>query len=495
MEQYRDGFRLPSGFRDTPPHEMQTRRHVVARMEQVCKLYGFVPLDTSTLQLADAIGTYDAATEDRPHRNVFSLKDANEQWLALRVELTPCLMRSFSQSRNNLRLPLRCYQFGTVWRRRTGKLDRRRALDHFDVDLVGVAAPIGDAELCGLACALLDGLGFERCDYHVRVFNRQVVAALLEAVGEREPMACWRPDGTLAPVLAAMDAAHSHDLTEVRRMLTEGLPDSWGDLYRGAGLTESEADLVIAFLQAASDDRATVVSRLRSLFTTSDRASSSVMELDAMDRCLNAFGLDSDRVMYDPAFVRGPSFYNGTTLEVVMHNEPSTDGTDLMRGKERLRRAVAYGGRYAFPAAPMKRTETAVGMSVDLDRLMLRIKNTVQDSGSPVVVTLLEQLRSNDYIGMVRELRMAGVAAELACTEGPFFKQLQYADRRGARLAIICGDDEFTTGHVLIRDLWRGKERSFGIRDRKEWLSQSRTAQVSVPRQEMVEMVRRMLEL
>jgi histidyl-tRNA synthetase len=461
-------------------------------MEEVCKLYGFVPLGTPAVQLAEAIGRFDAQTDDIPDHDAFSLKDIDEQWLALRVELTPCLTRSLAENSNTIRLPLRCYQFGTVWRRRAGKLDRRRALDHFDVDLIGVQSPIGDAELCGLICALLENLGFDRSDYHIRVFNRMVVAALLQLVGEKDPMSCWRTDGSVGSILAAMDAMHSHGLAEVRKMLVGGLPDSWGNSHWSRRLSETEADLVIAFLQTASVDRAEVVKRLRPLLAASTTGEQGIIELDTMDGCLNAFGLESGRVIYDPSFVRGPSFYDGVTLEVVMHHEPATDGAGLMRGKERLRRAVAFGGRYAVQTA-QKGNLSAVGMSVDLDRLMLRIKRSLKDLTSPVVVTMLEPSRMDDYIKIVGELRAACVPAELACVSGRFARQIQYADRRGARLAIICGGNEFDAGQVLIRDLWRGREQSRNIPDRKEWLRQSRAAQVSVQRQEIVTSVRGML--
>ena len=73
-----------------------------------------------------------------------------------------------------------------------------------------------------------------------------------------------------------------------------------------------------------------------------------------------------------------------------------------------------------------------------------------------------------------------------------FGKQLQYADRRSAPLAIIQGGDEKASGVVQIKDLIEGKRLSAEIEDNATWRA-ARPAQVTVPEAELVDTVRRML--
>ena len=63
-------------------------------------------------------------------------------------------------------------------------------------------------------------------------------------------------------------------------------------------------------------------------------------------------------------------------------------------------------------------------------------------------------------------------------------KQLKYADRRDAAFAVICGEEEFASGSVQIKDLKLGAELAGSITDRDEWKEQKQ--QFSVQRSEMV---------
>ena len=59
--------------------------------------------------------------------------------------------------------------------------------------------------------------------------------------------------------------------------------------------------------------------------------------------------------------------------------------------------------------------------------------------------------------------------------------------------AIICGEDEFNSGQVSIKDLLLGRELSKEVEDRAEWVRE-RPAQVTVPRAELVDTVKKILE-
>jgi histidyl-tRNA synthetase len=91
---------------------------------------------------------------------------------------------------------------------------------------------------------------------------------------------------------------------------------------------------------------------------------------------------------------------------------------------------------------------------------------------------------------MVSELRRAGVRAELYLGSAGLKAQMKYADKRGASLAVIEGDDERARGEVQIKDLAAGARAAETISTREAWRD-VRPAQFSVPRSKLVEEVER----
>ncbi len=111
----------------------------------------------------------------------------------------------------------------------------------------------------------------------------------------------------------------------------------------------------------------------------------------------------------------------------------------------------------------------------------------------PVVVLVLDRARIPAYQSMVTELRNAGIPAELYLGTSGLKAQMKYADKRGASLAVIEGDEERARGEVQIKDLAAGALAAEAIASREAW-RQARPAQFSVPRTDLVKAVKRWRE-
>jgi histidyl-tRNA synthetase len=96
------------------------------------------------------------------------------------------------------------------------------------------------------------------------------------------------------------------------------------------------------------------------------------------------------------------------------------------------------------------------------------------------------------YQAMVSELRAAGIRAEMYLGGSGMKAQMKYADKRGAPIAVIEGEDERAKGEVTLKDLILGAEMSKEIEDNTAW-REGQPAQISVPRARLVEEVRAML--
>jgi histidyl-tRNA synthetase len=83
-------------------------------------------------------------------------------------------------------------------------------------------------------------------------------------------------------------------------------------------------------------------------------------------------------------------------------------------------------------------------------------------TGTPaqVLVTYFDAARLGDYERMARELRAAGFAVEVYPEPVALGKQLKYADRKGHRVALIAGSQEFAAGQWQVKDLRAGQAES-----------------------------------
>ena len=89
---FRPKARLPKGLRDSSASMVRAEARMIARIREVYERYGFDPLETSAFEYADALGKF-LPDEDRPNEGVFAFQDDDEQWLALRYDLTAPLAR------------------------------------------------------------------------------------------------------------------------------------------------------------------------------------------------------------------------------------------------------------------------------------------------------------------------------------------------------------------------------------------------------------------
>jgi histidyl-tRNA synthetase len=136
----------------------------------------------------------------------------------------------------------------------------------------------------------------------------------------------------------------------------------------------------------------------------------------------------------------------------------------------------------------------ATGVSIGVDRLMaaLREKNgSRKDTIGPVVVTVMDRERINDYISIVSELRSSGIRAEIYLGNPKNFgNQLKYADKRRSPIAIIEGSEERDKGLIQIKDLILGARLAESA-SLDEW--KERPSQFTVPKNEMVSKVQEIL--
>jgi histidyl-tRNA synthetase len=478
---FRPKARRPRGFADRRGPQLAQEREIVETVLAVYQAWGFERLDTSAFEYADALGKF-LPDQDRPNEGVFSLQDDDEQWMALRYDLTAPLARFVAEHFDGLPKPYRRCAAGPVWRNEKPGPGRFREFWQCDADTVGSASPAADAEMIAMACAALEALGLGG-QYRLKVSTRTLLDGIMDRAGIVQPK-------QRLGVLRAVDKADKFSLADVRLLLGEGRKDESGDFTPGATLTNDQADAVLALLSIGADGgRAAALARIGGL----PGGEAAAEALGAIDAVLCSLGVSDDQAIFDPSVVRGLEYYTGAVFEAELLLEmKDEDGRPARFG------SVGGGGRYddlvsRFKGQPIPATGFSIGVS-RLAAALAMAQGQAAEASGPVVILAFDQADMADYFAMAQELRGAGVVAEVYLGSSGPKAQFKYADKRGAPIAVICGGDEKAKGEVAIKDLLAGAKLGDAAADREAYQAARDAVQITVPRADLVAAVKAMRE-
>ena len=154
------------------------------------------------------------------------------------------------------------------------------------------------------------------------------------------------------------------------------------------------------------------------------------------------------RLQIEPSIARGLDYYTGLVLETTLDELPKFG-------------SVCSGGRYDNLAELYTKEHLpGVGASLGLDRLLAAMEQLglVEPVRTPaeVFIPFFAAERIASYLQLAAELRSAGLGVEFYPEPKKLGKQLQYADKRGHRVALVIGDEEFAADQCQVKDLASG---------------------------------------
>ncbi len=491
--------RRPRGFEDRAADSLRAQRALISAASGVYERWGFEPLETPAFEYADALGKF-LPDEDRPNEGVFAMQDDDEQWMALRYDLTAPLARFAAENFQDLAKPFRRYQFGEVWRNEKPGPGRFRQFVQCDADSVGAPGPAADAEMIALASEVMGAAGLGEGDYVVRVNDRRLLDGVLESLGDAAPEKRLR-------VLRAIDKMDRLGWTEVEKLLGEGRKDDSGDFTEGAGLDSDQRKRVLDLFnqtditriqnafdrsKQVGDVNDQVLQRLREYFSDLPKCAEAIDAIVEIKGILTALGKSDSAWKVDTTVVRGLGYYTGPVFEAeLLATATYDDGSPIQFG------SVGGGGRYDDLVSRFTgQAVPATGFSFGVSRFAAALSALGRlDAARPdplVVVIAAEKDRMADYFQIAAELRAAGLRAEAFVGGGNMGKQLKYADRRDAAMAVIIGSEEREKGEAQIKDLALGKRLAAQIEDNKTW-REDQPAQFTVSRDQLVAAIKERL--
>jgi len=475
--------RLPRGFRDREAGEIAAERRLIEIIRGVYESYGFAPLETPAFEYTDALGKF-LPDVDRPNEGVFSLKDDDEQWLSLRYDLTAPLARYVAENFQTLPKPFRRYQVGPVWRNEKPGPGRYREFTQFDADTVGSNSSAADAELLMMVCDALQALGLSTSDFKVGFNNRKLLDAVLQAI-----QASPKLRGT---ILRALDKRDRLGVSGVAALLGKGRKDESGDFTAGANLETWQIDCLLQFSDPEADKTSLTQLgvALERRGTLTELWNVALNELILIGDLITDCGYDPNQslIEMDTSIIRGLDYYTGPVFEAQLTFPVTNEaGETVVFG------SVAGGGRYDDLVARFTGQQVpATGMSIGVSRLLAAMQQRGLTGDEKSLIVVLSMGDAAASFAIARELRAAGFRAEAYVGTKKFGDQLKYADKRGATLVVMEGDDERAKGEVTIKDLKLGAEISKSVESRAEWVG-IRAAQTTVKRDGLVAQVRAML--
>lgn len=411
--------RTLKGFRDYLPSAMIAREQLIDTARSVYRGYGFSPIDTPALEYAEILT---GKGSDETDKQLYRFQDHGKRDVAMRFDLTVPLARFAAQHAQELGTPFKRYHIGTVWRGENTQKGRYREFMQCDFDTIGTESNAADIETLLVIHDLMENTGFDR--FSIRVNNRLVLNGLLEKQG-----LCDRSVG----ILRALDKLPKIGRDKVIAEMTELV---------GATGTQAAAVLDLAELQGAPDG---MLAQLDGMLAGNEAGLAGVARLRELFTTAAAAGIPAERIELDLSIARGLDYYTGTIYETFLSDQPGIG-------------SVCSGGRYDNLAGLFtKQKLPGIGASLGLDRLLaaMEILGMVEASSTPaeVFVPQFDAERLGEYQAIARQLRSAGFRVEVFPEAKGLGKQLKYADRKGHRLAVIAGEDEFARGEWQIKNL------------------------------------------
>ena len=431
--------RTLSGFRDFLPEMMIPREKLMETARTVYRSYGFVPIDTPTLELSEILcGKGSEETDRQMYRFQHGKRD-----VAMRFDLTVPLARFVAQHHNELGMPFKRYHIGNVWRGERPQAGRFREFAQCDFDTIGTNSIASDIETVLVINDLIRAIGFEQ--FKIRLNNRKVLNGILEKANLAEHSVA---------VLRALDKLPKIGPEKVRLEMLET-----------TGAPDSSIDQILMLSQISGTNRE-IIQQLGTLCEGNELAEQGREQLSDVIDATQALGLTEQNLEIDVSIARGLDYYTGTIVETFLTDLPSFG-------------SICSGGRYDNLAQLYTKQQLpGIGASLGLDRLLAAmqqldlIPNT--KTTAEVMIVQFDKSKLSEYLKLAADLRSQGIAVELYPESKKLNQQFKYADRRGARAVIIAGTDEFASGVVQVKWLADGTQTELPLAENSneitEWL-------------------------
>ncbi len=391
------------GMNDVLPAQIAAWQHLEDTVRALLTEYGFeeirVPVVEHTELFKRAIGEFTDVVE----KEMYTFTDQGGESLTLRPEATAGVMRALISNGMLRGARHKLWCVGPMFRHERPQKGRYRQFYQVDVEAVGFPGPDVDIELIAMTARLWRRLGIERVKLNIN------------SLGTPESRRIYREK------LVAYFRSHESRLDSDSKRRLEGNP--------------------LRILDSKNPEMQEIVAGAPLLTDHLDPESRE--HFDTLCNSLREIGVEYH---VNPRLVRGLDYYTRTVFEWI---------TDALGAQD----AVCSGGRYDGLIAHLGgETTPGVGFAMGVERvveLLVQAQQVPAQAASDVYVVVNGARAATAALAMVERLRdeVPRVRFEVNLGGGNFKTQFRRADRSGAALALIVGDDELARGVVGVKPL------------------------------------------
>jgi histidyl-tRNA synthetase len=430
------------GFRDYLPEAMIPRERLIATAQQVYRSFGYSPIDTPALEYIEVLTGKGGEESDR---QLYQFEDHGGRRVGMRFDLTVPLARFAAQHVTELGLPFKRYHIATVWRGENTQRGRYREFMQCDFDTIGTRDVAADIETALVIHDLVRAIGAnfgKNLGITIRVNNRAVLNGLLAKLNLADKS---------VPLLRSLDKLGKIGREKVAE-----------EMIAAAGATAEQADQVLKLAELAGTNDE-ILAQLGPLVAGNAQGEEGVERLRQILRGAKAGGVPDEKLQLDVSIARGLDYYTGAIFETFLADLPTIG-------------SICSGGRYDNLAGLFTKQELpGIGASLGLDRLLAALEELGMiaqvRTAAPVLIAYFDKERLEDYVRIAATLRAAGIGVEVYPESKKLGQQLQYADRRGFRVAIIAGQREFDAGICQVKDLLAKQASDVSLADSNQLIA------------------------
>lgn len=332
-----------TGMKDIMPEEMQIRDYVISVIKETYGKFGFTPMETPCMENIENLSSKQGGENEKlifkilKRGEKLNLETAQSESdvvdFGMRYDLTVPLVRYYANHANELPSPFKALQIGNVWRADKPQKGRYRQFMQCDIDILGEESNLAEIELILATTTTLGKLGFK--NFQIRINDRRLLKAMAAYSGFEEK--------DFDDVFITLDKMDKIGLEGVERELIADGYDS-GSVEKYLALFRD--------LNASEDRLSFVEEKMTGFFDEEAKAG-----FREIIESVNATKDDCFQLVFDPALVRGMSYYTGTIFEIMMPELGISCG-----GGGRYDKMV---GRFTGKDVP------ACGFSIGFERIIL----------------------------------------------------------------------------------------------------------------------------
>ena len=433
---------IPSGTRDFLPHEMLRRNYIFDTIRSVFKQFGYAPIETPAMEnLSTLLGKYgeegdkllfkilnsgDAFARVEPselaNSNRLSAKVCDK---GLRYDLTVPFARFVVQHQQDIVFPFKRYQMQPVWRADRPQKGRYREFFQCDADVIGSRSLLNEVELLQIVDEVFIQLAIP---VTIKINNRKILSGIAEVMNCAD---------RLIELTIAID--------KIDKIGQEAVLSELKD--KGISDTAIQQLLPILTLSGTNEEKLT---RLSDILSASPAGLQGIEEMRTIFEYVEVLKLQQ-KVELDLSLARGLNYYTGAIFEV--------------KSNEVAIGSVCGGGRYDDLTGVFGlKNVSGVGISFGADRIY-DVINTLDKfpkaamENTKVLFLNLGPQESLKALKCLKEVRAAGISAEIYPEATKMKKQMEYADKRNIPYIIIIGTEELNSNSLSFKDMRSGEQR------------------------------------